>query len=147
MLAVAVAAQGTRAPVSGARVRTLARHVLRAERVTNALISIAFVTPQAMARLNRRHLGHRAPTDVIAFVFRRTGRRAPLVGDIYIAPDVARRNAEHHGVGVREELARLVIHGLLHVAGHDHPAGETRTASPMWRRQERLLRRLYRARP
>jgi rRNA maturation RNase YbeY len=147
MLAVAVAAQGTRAPVSGARVRALAQQVLRAERVTNALISIAFVTPLAMARLNRRHRGHRGPTDVIAFAFRRTGRRSPLVGDIYIAPAVARRNAEHHGVGVREEVARLVVHGLLHVAGHDHPAGATRTVSPMWRRQERLLRRLYLARP
>jgi probable rRNA maturation factor len=40
---------------------------------------------------------------------------------------------------VREEIARLVVHGTLHVLGYDHPEDESRTASPMWRRQERLL--------
>ena len=141
MLAVAVAVQGPRPPMGAARVRALAERVLRAERVRHALVSIAFVTPQTMARLNRRHRGHHGATDVIAFTFRRTGRGAPLVGDIYIAPAVARRHAAEHGVRVREEVARLVIHGLLHVVGHDHPPGAARVASPMWRRQERLLRR------
>jgi ssRNA-specific RNase YbeY (16S rRNA maturation enzyme) len=41
---------------------------------------------------------------------------------------------------VREETLRLVVHGVLHVLGYDHPAGESRYESPMWRRQERLLR-------
>jgi probable rRNA maturation factor len=64
-----------------------------------------------------------------------------VVGDVYIAPDVARRNAKAEGTGVREELMRLVVHGVLHVLGHDHPdEGEARYASPMWKRQERLLR-------
>jgi len=63
----------------------------------------------------------------------------PVIGDIYIAPDVARANATRFGRGVREEFARLVVHGTLHVLGHDHPDGTERTASPMWRRQERLL--------
>ena len=63
-------------------------------------------------------------------------------GDIYIAPDVARRNATAHGVSIREELTRLVVHGVLHVLGYDHPEDETRYASSMWRRQERLLRAL-----
>ena len=43
---------------------------------------------------------------------------------------------------VREEVARLVVHGILHVLGYDHPEDETRETSDMWRRQERLLRRL-----
>jgi probable rRNA maturation factor len=41
---------------------------------------------------------------------------------------------------VREELLRLVVHGVLHVLGHDHPEDDARYTSPMWRRQERLLR-------
>ena len=65
---------------------------------------------------------------------------APVVGDVYIAPSVARVNARLSGVTVREELARLVVHGTLHVLGHDHPAvGRERSA--MWRRQEHLLAR------
>jgi probable rRNA maturation factor len=136
-VAVSVATEGVRIPLARARVAALARATLRAERVTEALISIAFVTRAAIARLNRRYLGHGGPTDVIAFAF-----GDPLVGDVYICPDVARRNARALGVGVREELARLVIHGVLHVIGHDHPESDARMASPMWRRQETILRRL-----
>jgi probable rRNA maturation factor len=47
---------------------------------------------------------------------------------------------------VREEIARLVVHGVLHALGHEHPEDEARTTSPMWRRQERLLDRLWNAR-
>ncbi len=141
-LAVAVATDGVRVPLARDRLRRIASRVLRSEGVRDALLSIAFITPRAIARLNRVHLGHAGPTDVIAFGF---GGPGPVVGDIYIAPAVARRNAERFGVGVREELVRLVVHGVLHVVGHDHPAGPERTRSPMWRRQEALLRAVGRA--
>jgi probable rRNA maturation factor len=136
-LAVAVATEGVRIPLSRARVGEVARAALRAERVRDAMISIAFVTSGAIARLNRRYLGHSGPTDVIAFAF-----GEPLVGDIYISPEVARRHAREYRVPVREELTRLVIHGVLHATGHDHPAeAAARSTSPMWRRQEHLVRR------
>ncbi|HEX5831468.1 MAG TPA: rRNA maturation RNase YbeY [Gemmatimonadaceae bacterium] len=139
-VAVDVTADATRVPIARARVIELVRGVLRAERISSALVSVTFVTPRAIAALNRRHLGHRGSTDVISFGMRDAG--GPVVGDIYIAPAVARDNARRHGVGVREEVARLVVHGTLHVAGWEHPEDETRTSSPMWRRQEMLLRRL-----
>jgi probable rRNA maturation factor len=88
--------------------------------------------------MNREHLGHRGATDVISFALGRQSTVAPLVGDIYIAPDVVRERARELGVTQREELARVVVHGVLHSVGHDHPEVE-RTTSPMWRRQERLL--------
>jgi probable rRNA maturation factor len=138
-LSVHVVAEAGRLPLSRRRVAELARHVLRAERTHDAMLSITFLPRRAMAALNARHLGHRGATDVISFGFAPAGDRAPVVGDIYISPDVARENARRHGVGVREELARLVVHGTLHVLGYDHPGGEARTASAMWERQERLL--------
>jgi probable rRNA maturation factor len=52
---------------------------------------------------------------------------------------VARKNAEQAGIGIREEIARLIVHGTLHVLGYDHPVGGSREQSPMWRRQEKLL--------
>jgi rRNA maturation RNase YbeY len=79
---------------------------------------------------------------VISFGFRRTGANAPLLGDIYIAPDVARASARANKVTIREEIVRLVVHGTLHVLGYDHPEGDTRTRSAMWRKQERLVERL-----
>ena len=70
--------------------------------------------------------------------------RDPVIGDIYICPDVARAAAAERGIGVREELTRLVIHGTLHVLGHEHPVETGREASPMWKRQEELLARVTR---
>jgi len=139
---VDVSADGTRIPLASARVRRVAAAVLRAEGVRDALVSIAFVSAREIARLNKRHLGHAGATDVISFALGAGKERSaahPVVGDIYIAPDVARANAVRFGRGVREELARLVVHGTLHVLGHNHPDGTERTTSRMWRRQERLL--------
>lgn len=143
-LVVDVAAEGVRTPLARERMRSIALAVLRAERVRDALVSIALVSPQRIARLNRAHLGHAGPTDVISFAFGSSSphdARLPIVGDIYIAPAVARANAARFGGGVRDEIARLVVHGTLHVLGYDHPEGADRTRSPMWRRQEQLLAR------
>ena len=141
-LAVHVATEGVRIPVARARVAELAEGVLRREGVRNALLSVAFVTDRHIATLNREHLGHAGPTDVISFGFARVEPRGAVVGDVYIAPGVARRNARAQGNGVREELLRLLVHGVLHVLGHDHPEDESRYESSMWKRQERLLRSL-----
>ena len=144
-LVVDVAAENTRAPLSRERIRAVAISVLKAERVRDALVSITLVSPPHIARLNRKHLGHAGPTDVISFALGPlpgAPPHRPVLGDIYIAPDVARSNAGRLGAGVREEVARLVIHGTLHILGHDHPDGDDRTTSRMWRRQEQLLSRV-----
>jgi probable rRNA maturation factor len=120
-------------------VRALAGFVLERERVASAMLSIAFVSRRTIADMNRRHLGHRGDTDVITFAFGRATPTAPLVGDIYVAPDVVREQAKRWRVPVREELARVVIHGVMHAVGHDHPDGDGREASVMWKRQERWL--------
>jgi probable rRNA maturation factor len=138
-LDVDVSAETGRLALGRERAATLARAVLRAEGARRATLSIAFVSKRRIASINRRHLGHEGPTDVISFGLE-PALPGDVQGDIYIAPDVARENARRHGVPVREELARLVVHGTLHVLGHDHPDG-ARERSPMWRRQERLLRR------
>ncbi len=140
-LGVDVTTNGVRSPVSRQRVADAAATVLRAERVRNALLSIAMVSRREIARLNVRHLDHRGPTDVISFGFARATASDPVVGDIYISPEVARDNARERGTPVREEIIRLVVHGTLHVLGHDHPDDE-REQSGMWRKQERLVRRL-----
>jgi rRNA maturation RNase YbeY len=140
-LSVYVSARDVRVALAAARVEAIARATLAAERVRDAMLSVTFVSNAAIARINARHLGHRGATDVISFGFGGAGTRAPVVGDIYIAPAIARANAAAHGVPVREELARLVVHGTLHVLGYAHPEGDARTRSPMWRRQERLLAR------
>lgn len=129
-----------RAPLSAAGVQRLADAVLRAEHATLAALSITFVGAARMRTLNRVHLGHDRPTDVIAFDLQGAG-------DVYICPAVAARNATAHGTTAKAETRRLVIHGVLHVLGYDHAAGEARTRGAMWRRQERYLARLGRLAP
>ena len=139
---VDVHAVGVRVPLARRQVAEIARMVLRAEKVRRARLSIAFVDNERITKLNREHLGHRGATDVISFAL--SDASEGLVGDIYIAPDVARRNAAEQGIPVRDELRRLVVHGVLHVIGYDHPEGTGRYQSPMWMRQEQLVRRLVR---
>jgi probable rRNA maturation factor len=138
-IVVEVSSTVRRMPISAARVRQLVERTLAAEKIRDALVSVAFVGPTTMSRLNKEYLRHTGPTDVISFGMRRDARNSPVIGDIYICPYVARRNAKRAGVSLRNEVERLVVHGMLHVAGHDHPDDETRTSSPMWRRQERIL--------
>jgi probable rRNA maturation factor len=139
-LSIDVATNGVRSPLSRSRVGEIARAALRSERVRNALVSITFLDRRAIARLNAKHLGHTGATDVISFGFARAAAKDPVIGDVYICPEVGRENARARHAPVREEIARLVVHGVLHVLGHDHP-DEGREGSDMWRRQERLVRR------
>ncbi len=125
--------------LSDVAIRRITDAVLKGER-RSAEMQITWLGPTRMRALNRTHLGHDRATDVISFALPMPDGR--LVGDIYLCRSVAASQAKAHGVPVREELVRLVVHGTLHVLGHDHPDGEDRTRSPMWRRQERYVRRL-----
>jgi probable rRNA maturation factor len=143
-LAVAVSSEGVRSPVSAARIGRAAQLVLRSEKVTDAMVSIALVSNARIASINARHLRHKGATDVISFGFDRSSP-GPVIGDIYIALNLARAHAKRAGVGVREEVVRLVVHGVLHVLGYDHPTDSSRETSPMWKRQESLVRRAMRS--
>jgi probable rRNA maturation factor len=102
-------------------------------------VSFTFVSRDEIRDLNRTYLDRDRETDVIAFEL---GDEGDLLGDVYIAPDVAAEFATAHGETHGREVARLVIHGALHVIGHDHPEGPERDRSPMFHLQEELLRSL-----
>lgn len=136
-IAVDVARDGVRVALGEERVREIVRAACKREKVKHALISVTFLDARRIAALNRRFLGHAGPTDVITFELEPAA--GVVMGDIYISPEVARQNAAAAGVGVREELVRLVVHGTLHVLGYTHDEGEHRTAGAMWKRQEALV--------
>lgn len=130
---------GVRIPISARRIGEIVRAVCRSEGVGDGEISVTFVTDRRIASLNRRYIGHRGATDVVTFQLGAGGR---VVGDVYIAPGVARRNARAHAVRVRDELVRLIVHGTLHALGYTHDDGPGRTTGAMWSRQEELVARL-----
>ncbi len=131
-----VVVSGRRLPLPPALVRRVVARVLEGER-REGHISVTFLGRDAMRRLNARHKGRDVPTDVLAFAMTEGTGRA--VGDVYICAWVAAREAKARGVALREELIRLLVHGTLHALGRTHPEGESRTRSPMWRRQERYV--------
>lgn len=106
-------------------------------------VSVTCLPADEIARINREYLDRDRPTDVVAFQL----GDDDLLGDVYVCPDVAAASAREAGVELREELVRLVVHGVLHVLGHDHPEDEGRWDSPMFRLQERLVARVLESGP
>ncbi len=128
-----------RSPLAPSAVRRVVHAVLAGERRA-ARVSVTFLGPERMRRLNLRYRGHDRPTDVLAFSLEQPG--APPLGDVYVCARVAARAARARRLPLREELIRLVVHGTLHALGHDHPDGPGRERSAMWRRQERYVEAL-----
>ena len=151
-------------PVAVERWSTLARSVLEAEGITSDTeVSLLFVDEATIASLNERFLDEQGPTDVLAFPIDddadRSGRspdeggtgpgsieagtgRLLLLGDVVICPAVAARSAVDHGVTFDDEIALLLVHGLLHLLGMDHQADAE--AERMERREQQLLALYYR---
>ena len=116
---------------------------LRSEEIAEAEVSVTLLADGEMAELNRTYLDREGTTDVISFTL--SGDGEPPLGDIYVGEEQARRQAAELGVPPAEELVRLVVHGTLHLLGHDHPEGPERMDSPMFRRQEALVRTVVEA--
>ena len=102
-------------------------------------VAVLLCGDERMADLNGRYRGRAGPTDVLSFSRDDDGSAASVTGDLAISMDTLRRNAASYGCSDDEELKRLAVHGLLHLAGMDHGAGRT---GPMLRLQDRLLERL-----
>jgi probable rRNA maturation factor len=131
--------------VDGPRWAGLLAAVLEAEGVAaGAEAGLTFVTPSAMAELNAAHMGGTGPTDVLAFPIdgidaAGAGGSSPpgMVGDVVICPVVAWAGAADHAGSDDDELALLVVHGALHLLGHDH--AEVDDTTVMQARERALL--------
>lgn len=102
-------------------------------------VSLVFVDDRTMRELNRRYLRHDRTTDVLSFSY---GTRRRLEGEIIVNLDQARRQAPTFGATYRHEVSRLIVHGLLHLAGHDDRTDAERAR--MHRREDRYLQSIRR---
>ncbi len=155
--------------IDGVRWASLVEAVLAAEGVRGAAeLSLMFVGEAAISELNESFMGATGPTDVLAFPIDGpnglgveveviagppAGGRGPdrppidigdlplLLGDVVVCPAVAARQASTHAGTVDDELALLIVHGVLHVLGYDH--GEHDEAVTMRRRELALLELLF----
>lgn len=127
----------------------LAAAALESQGVHRGELTLTFVDEDAIAELNVEHMGHEGPTDVLSFPLDLDGDdRADgsggdipvLLGDVVVCPAVASRNAADHAAGAAEphpghpdhdgtieaEIDLLVVHGVLHLLGHDHAEPDER---------------------
>ena len=139
MIRVAVASPQEAVPIDRKRMRAIVRAVLEGEGVSDAEISLAFVDNPTIHRLNQRYLNHDEPTDVLSFPLSEPNVRK-LAGELVIGAEVARTQAESRGHDIEAELALYVIHGLLHLCGHDDHS--TAGAAAMRQRERHYLRAL-----
>ena len=83
-------------------------------------ISLTYVDDRGMRKLNREHRGKNMTTDVLSFPTSAEKGAFPHLGDIVISLPTAEKMAKKFGVSRRREVETLVIHGFLHLCGHDH---------------------------
>lgn len=112
----------------------LARACLLGEGVPGAELSLSLVTEEEIADLHRRYLDEEGPTDVLSFPLDEEPGEdgVRMLGDVVLCPAVAARNAPGDPA---VELRLLLVHGILHLLGHDHEEADQKTR--MWERQER----------
>ncbi len=125
--------------------RDLAIHTLKAEGVQAGELNLIFVDSQNIQQLNKTYLGKSEPTDVLAFPldsFDISTTDTPLLlGDVVICPEMAMENAKAQNKTLEEEIALLVLHGVLHILGYDH--AEPNEKAVMKKREKQLLSELY----
>jgi probable rRNA maturation factor len=118
-------------------IRRAVETALQHENVEDASVSVTLLENPRIRQMNKKYLDHDHVTDVISFPLYEQGEQ--VVGDIYIGYEQAQDQAADAGVDLEEEIARLSIHGTLHVLGFDHPEEGDRTKSDMWQLQETIL--------
>lgn len=119
------AIRGSRAgtTVDLARLRRRAASILRATGQAGAELSISLVDDPSIRELNGRYRGKPRPTDVLSFSLVEgefADRRGKLLGDVVISVDTAARQARERRRGLDDTIAKLLVHGVLHLLGHDH---------------------------
>ena len=133
-----------------ARLERSAQAILADVGEASAELGILFVGDQRMKGLNRRYRGKDRTTDVLAFAMREARmphavRFAPdMLGDVVISVPTAWKQAIEAGRSLDEELAWLLIHGILHLCGYDHERSE-KEARRMHRRERMIQRSIARA--
>jgi probable rRNA maturation factor len=127
--------------MDGEHWRAFAEKALREADAGSEGATIVFVSDRAIRELNKRFRGRDAATDVLSFPTERAEFEAAEdfnSGDVVISVERAARQAAEHGLKFDEEIAQLILHGLLHLSGYDHETDK----GEMNRLEIRLRRRL-----
>ncbi|QDV36554.1 rRNA maturation RNase YbeY [Tautonia plasticadhaerens] len=118
-------------------VRAMARRALELEGIRGGSLSIAVVDDRAILEVNRAHLDHDWPTDVISFLFSEPGDPGDFSGEVVISAEMAASVASRCGLDPISEFALYLVHGVLHLCGYDDLTDEGRAR--MREREDEVL--------
>jgi len=110
----------------------------------NPELSILLLDDHQIAPLNKRYLQRTGPTDVISFPMHDDTVpqvQPTLLGDVVISVETAQQQAQQRGVSLEAEITALLIHGILHLLGHDHEASPGE-AKKMRDRERKIFRKI-----
>ncbi|EKD42859.1 MAG: hypothetical protein ACD_72C00552G0003 [uncultured bacterium] len=112
---------GVAVPLVAKDIQKIAQAIAKKEKKIKGEIELSFIGDKEMTTLNYHYRGKKYPTDVLSFAWQEeSGFKSSLLGQIYICYPQIKRQAKEWKVTVEAELARMLIHGLLHLVGHDH---------------------------
>ena len=109
----------------------LAEKILTGERKAKADLSVVFIGPAEIQKLNKKYRKKNLPTDVLSFNYGDSG-------EVVICPQVVKQNAKKYGETFEKETVRVLTHGILHVLGYDHEKKDGK----MIKKQEYYLKKL-----
>jgi probable rRNA maturation factor len=142
-------------PLPAVDLADLARVAMEAERLpASTELAITFVDEERMTELNTEYMGKSGPTDVLSFPIEDIASGDPgegdggpplLLGDVMICPSVVHANSQRAGVAFEDEMALMVVHGILHLLGRDHVVDAD--AERMEQREREILEMIGRTRP
>ena len=84
-------------------------------------IDYSFVDKKQMIKINKKHLNHNYLTDVLAFNY---SENSKIQGDVFVSEEMVRANAQEYAQSFSDELMRVMLHGLLHLCGHNDKTPE-----------------------
>lgn len=129
--------------ISQSFVKKIASMVLKQEKKSDHYLSIVFVSAAQMRKLNKKHRNKDKATDVLSFCFLENKdfkQKEKWLGEIAICPQVVKKNAGEFKKSFQQEMALMIIHGILHTCGYDHEKTQAQ-ALKMERREQYYLKK------
>src|SRR5882724_10293483 len=110
-------------PIAAERWVAFTTKAVKAAPAHVAAVTVVFVSDRAMREVNRQWRGKRGTTDVLSFPSEQSAfeeEAEATLGDVVISAEQAARQAAEHGLRLDQEIAQLILHGLLHLCGYNH---------------------------
>lgn len=117
----------------------VAKKVLKGENRERENLSVAFVSPAEIQKLNKKYRKKDEPTDALSF--QKTSDFKEEFGEVIICPQIVRKNAKDSKLSLKKELSKVLIHGILHNFGYDHETSKAEEEK-MNKKQEYYLSKI-----